>query len=66
MLQKRINLKVGIIENEITQQEFAKRLGLTGHYISDVIVGLSNMGEIKQIEASRILGIPREILFKQI
>ena len=64
MLHKRIELKVGIIENEMTQEELAKRLGLTGHYISDVIMGISNLSYIKQVRASQILNIPREILFK--
>ena len=64
MLHKRIELKVGIIENKITQEELAKRLGLTGHYISDVIMGISNLSYIKQVRASQILNIPREILFK--
>ena len=64
MLHKRIEFKVAIIKNGMRQHELAKKLGLTGHYISDVIVGISNLSEIKQIEAARILNIPREILFK--
>lgn len=64
MLHKRIELKVAIIEGEIKQHELAKKLGITGHYISDVIMGKSNLSETKQSEVARILGVPKEILFK--
>lgn len=64
MLHKRIELKVACIENEMTQQELAQKLGLTNTYVSDVIRGTSNLSYIKQVEAARILGRPRAILFK--
>ena len=61
---KKVELKVACIEREMTQNELGKMLGLTSQYISEVIIGASNLSRTKQIQASVVLGKPREILFR--
>ncbi len=64
MLGKKKELKIALINKEITEAELAKRLGVTPDYISHVIGGIRELSYLKQVEVARILGEPREILFK--
>jgi len=64
MFDKKIELKLALIKKDMTQAELAKKLGVTPEYISYIIGGIRELSYLKQIEAARILGVPREILFK--
>jgi len=64
MFNKKVELKIALIKKDITQAELAKRLGVTPDYISHIIGGIRELSYLKQIEVARILGVPREILFK--
>ena len=64
MFNRKIELKIACVEKGIKLYELAEKLGVTPDYIYQVIGGVGNLSYIKQVEASQILGIPREILFK--
>jgi len=60
---KRTNLKVAIIENQIKGYELAKMLNISGQYLSDIVSGVGNLSEAKQIEVAKILDRSKDLLF---
>lgn len=64
MLNRKLELKISCIQKGITLGELARRLGVTREYISYVIAGERELSYEKKKEASRILNVPVELLFR--